>query len=340
MALNQNPLPTDNQSNRIGVIITNLGTPDEPTEKALRRYLKEFLWDPRVVQIPRLIWWFILNFLVLPFRPKKSAKLYASIWTSQGSPLLVHTKHLAEKLSETLKAKWQDKLILDFAMRYGSHSIQQKINDMIANGANRILVIPLYPQYSETTTASTLDAVQRALQLQTNKPELRFVDNYHDFPAYINACAEQIKQRCSMPDCSGNLLFSYHGLPQSFVDNGDPYYEQCLTTSALIATQLGIQENQFFSTFQSRFGKAEWLKPYTEETLKSLPQQGVKSIHVFCPGFSADCLETLEEIDHENRQHFIQNGGEDFQYIPALNALPIHVDTLHQLIEDNLQGWS
>lgn len=336
MASNPHSESSVKQHNRIGVLITNLGTPDEPTAKALRRYLKEFLWDPRVVQIPRIIWWLILNLLILPFRPKKSAKLYASIWTPQGSPLLVHTRNLATKLAESLG----ENFVVDFAMRYGSNSIDEKIKAMVANGINRLLVIPLYPQYSETTTASTLDAVQKSLQNLTDKPELRFLDNYHDFPEYIQACATQIKQRCSMPDCSGNLLFSYHGLPQSFVDKGDPYYEQCLNTSALIAKELSLKENEFFTTFQSRFGKAEWLKPYTEETLKSLPQQGIKSIHVFCPGFSADCLETLEEIDHENRQYFIQNGGEDFQYIPALNSESIHVISLHKLIESNLDGWN
>ena len=324
---------------RVGVLITNLGTPDAPTKTALRRYLKEFLWDPRVVQIPRFIWWIILNLFILPFRPKKSAKLYESIWTEEGSPLLVHTKNLAAKLSEKINENWGDEIVLDFAMRYGSNAIDEKIQQMVANGVNRFLVIPLYPQYSETTTASTLDAIEQSFKKLKQQPELRFIDNYHDFPEYINACANQIKQRCKMPDCNGNLLFSFHGLPQSFVDNGDPYYEQCLKTSRLIATELNLKQDEFFTTFQSRFGKAEWLKPYTEDTLKSLPKQGVKSIHVFCPGFSADCLETLEEIDHENRQHFLQSGGENFQYIPALNADPMHVDMLIKLIENNLKEW-
>jgi ferrochelatase len=339
MTSNKNPNSATQKSKRIGVLVTNLGTPDEPTTKALRRYLKEFLWDPRVVQIPRVIWWVILNLFILPFRPKKSAELYASVWTEEGSPLRVNTKNIALGISEELKKQWGDKVILDFAMRYGSDSIDEKINSMLAQGVDRLLVIPLYPQYSETTTASTMDAIKKSFKSITEKPELRFLDDYHDFPDYIDACATQIKQGCDTAGFSGKLLFSYHGLPQSFVDKGDPYYDQCLNSSALIAKKMGLEENELIVTFQSRFGKAEWLKPYTETTLKALPEQGIKSIHVFCPGFSADCLETLEEIESENKQYFIESGGEDFQYIPALNAAPVHIQALTKLINENLKGW-
>ncbi len=340
MASNQNSGSEEGTVQRIGVLLTNLGTPDAPTPKALRRYLKEFLSDPRIVQIPRFIWWIILHLLILPFRPKKSAKLYASIWTEHGSPLLVHTQQTAIKLFQILKPQWGQRLELDYAMRYGSDSISEKIEAMINKGVTHLLIIPLYPQFSETTTASTLDKVLQSIGSNLSKPKIKFVDQYHDFQAYIQACAEQIKLHCRPPDNHHKLIFSYHGLPQSFVDKGDPYYDQCLKTSALIAAELNLQEGDLITTFQSRFGKAEWLKPYTEQTLKSLPEQGVKSVDIFCPGFSADCLETLEEIAHENKHYFLEHGGESYNYIPALNSTPHHIKALQELIQKNLQEWN
>ena len=332
-------LHSDNSTASIGVLITNLGTPDAPTAKALRRYLREFLSDPRVVEIPRLVWWFILNVIILPFRSKRSAELYSSIWTNQGSPLLLHTQAQAQALSNRLKVAWGDKLIVDFAMRYGAHSISEKIDNLGSQGVNKGLVLPLYPQYSATTTASTFDALAENFKRRRWQPELRFINSYYAFPAYIDAIENQIKQWRDTHGSSDKLILSYHGLPQRFVDNGDPYYQHCLKTSELIIKALKLEEKNCMTTFQSRFGKAKWLQPYTSETLKLLAAQGVKSVQVFCPGFSADCLETLEEIAHENKHYFMDAGGSSYQYIPALNSSDKHILALSQLISNNLQGW-
>ncbi|EKF76082.1 ferrochelatase [Alcanivorax hongdengensis A-11-3] len=324
---------------RIGVLITNLGTPDAPTSAALRRYLKEFLSDPRVVEVPRLLWFFILRLVILVIRPPRSAAAYRKVWTEQGSPLLLHTRDQAEGLSERLRAHYGDDLVVEFAMRYGQPSISAALQKLEDQGVRRLLVLPLYPQYSASTNASTFDALAADFAGRRWLPDLRFISHYPDYWPYIDAMARHIEAYWQSHGRAGKLLFSFHGVPKRYLLNGDPYFCECHQSARLLAERLGLQDDDWQVTFQSRFGREEWLQPYTDHTLKALPGQGVKSVQVFCPGFSADCLETLEEIDEENRGYFLAAGGEQFAYIPALNAEPVHLDALAQLVEDNLQGW-
>ena len=320
---------------RIGVLITNLGTPDAPTTPALRRYLKEFLSDPRVVEVPRLLWWFILRVILL-IRPAKSAKSYASIWTEQGSPLAIHTKAQAEGLQAALG----DKYIVRWAMRYGQPAISETIDTMLETGVRKLLVLPLYPQYSASTGASTFDALAKDFAKRRWLPGLRFVEGYHDHPAYIDAVAKSIENYWEKHGRAEKLLFTFHGVPLRFLHNGDPYHCFCLSTSRLVAEKLGLSEKEYLVSFQSRFGREEWLKPYTDKTLIELAQQGVKKVQLVCPGFSSDCLETLEEIEVENKQYFLQAGGETFEYIPALNSSDEHIHFLTTLANENMQGWN
>lgn len=322
-----------------GVLITNLGTPDEPTPAALRRYLKEFLWDPRVVEVPRPLWWCILNGIILNIRPRRSAAAYRKIWTEQGAPLLLHTQALAEGLRERLQARMGEGVMVEFAMRYGQPAIAEAIERMQQHGVTRLLVLPLYPQYSGATTASTFDAIAADFRTRRWLPELRMINHYHDFPAYIEALASSVETHWKSHGRADRLLFSYHGVPRRYLDEGDPYFCECHKTSRLLAQRLGLEPDSWMTTFQSRFGREEWLRPYTDETLKILPAQGVASVQVLCPGFSADCLETLEEIGQENREYFLAAGGERYEYIPALNAQPAHLDALEALIVQHLQGW-
>jgi ferrochelatase len=330
---------THSQEDKIGVIITNLGTPEAPNPKALRAYLKQFLSDPRVVEIPRMLWLIILHVIILRIRPQKSAKAYASVWTERGSPLLSHTQDQAKSLDDKLKTKWGDKIITKFAMRYGQPSIDRALDEIMEEGARRLIILPLYPQYSGSTTGSTFDAVSQSFQSRRWIPELRFINAYYDHPLYIKAMAEKIKQFWQDNGQADKLVLSYHGIPKRYLVQGDPYYCHCQVTSRLLTKALGIDENQIITTFQSRFGKAEWLKPYTDQTLKSLPAEGTNSVQVFCPGFSSDCLETLEEIAVENRDYFIEAGGQAYQYIPALNSDKSHIDLLEHIVESNLKGW-
>lgn len=324
---------------RIGVLITNLGTPDAPTTPALRRYLKEFLWDPRVVEAPRLIWWFALNGVILNIRPPRSAKSYATVFTDQGSPLMFHTVAQSAALTQELAQRGHEDLVVDFAMRYGNPSIASVLQNMMDQGVRRLLVLPMYPQYSGSTTASIFDAVGADFNKRRWLPELRFINNYHDYPPFIVACAERIREHWQTHGRADKLLFSYHGIPKSYVDKGDPYRDECYRSSHLIAQALQLQESEFLTTFQSRFGREEWLKPYTDHTLKAFPAQGVKSVQVFCPGFSADCLETIEEIGEENKEYFLHAGGERYEYISALNDRPGHIAAIADLVQKHLQGW-
>lgn len=323
------------QADKIGVLITNLGTPEAPTAKALKPYLKQFLWDPRVVEVPRPIWWLILNGIILNTRPKKSAEAYKTVWTEKGSPLALHTADQAEKL----QAHFGDRLIVDWAMRYGEPSIGSALQKMQDAGVRKLIVLPLYPQYAAATTASTFDALADDFKTRRWMPELRFINQYADFEPYIDTVADSIKAYQAEHGKADKLVFSYHGIPLRYLHNGDPYHCQCLKTTRLVAEKLGLNPDQYLTSFQSRFGKEEWIKPYTDATLKSLPAQGVKNVQVICPGFSADCLETIEEIGEENREYFEEAGGEQYGYIPALNASEPHIETLAQLIELNLQGW-
>lgn len=327
------------QPSRIGLLITNLGTPDAPTTPALRRYLAEFLSDPRVVEVPRLLWMLILHGIILRVRPRRSAHAYQSVWTEAGSPLMLHTLAQRDALRAALKQQWGDDLVVECAMRYGNPSIASVLESMQQQGVRQLLVLPLYPQYSAATTASTFDALAADFTRRRWLPDLRFISHYHDFPAYIEALAAQVEAHWAQHGQPDRLVLSYHGVPQRYLDNGDPYHCECHKTSRLLAQRLGLNKDQYITTFQSRFGREEWLKPYTDETLKALPAKGVKHVQVLCPGFSADCLETIEEIDVENRGYFMAAGGEQFHYIPALNAQPAHIGALQALIEQELSGW-
>ncbi|MDP4535839.1 ferrochelatase [Alkalimonas collagenimarina] len=330
---------THQQQDKIGVLITNLGTPDAPTPKALRRYLAEFLADPRVVEVPRLLWFLILHGVILRIRPRRSAKAYATVFTEEGSPLLFHTKKQCIAIRQQLASKGYQNVEVDFAMRYGNPSIHSVLDKLFAQGVRKLVVLPLYPQYSASTSASTFDAIAKDFTTRRWLPDFRFISHYHDFPLYITAAAEQIKQYWQQHGKPKKLLFSYHGIPKRYLMNGDPYHCECYKTSRLIAEQLGLEKDEYLTCFQSRFGREEWLKPYTDETLKSMPDQGIDDVHVFCPGFSADCLETIEEIAEENKEYFLEAGGQNYHYIPALNDSNHHIEALSTLIEQNLQHW-
>ncbi|WP_158965968.1 ferrochelatase [Paraglaciecola sp. L3A3] len=324
------------QIDKVGVLITNLGTPDAPKRKQLRAYLKEFLSDPRVVEVPRLIWWFILNLVILNIRPSRSAKAYATVWTERGSPLMFHTQDQAVDLREKLQQIHGDNIVVEFAMRYGSPSIDSVIDKMLQQGVRKLVVLPLYPQYCASTTASTFDAVAASLGKKRWMPELQFITHYHDQADYIQAVADKIRAHWQQNGQAEKLIFSYHGIPKRYLTNGDPYHCECYKTSRLIAENLGLAKDQHFTSFQSRFGREEWLKPYTDFSLKQFAAEGVKSVQVVCPGFSADCLETIEEVAVENRDYFLNAGGESYQYIEALNAEPAHIDAMAQILQPYL----
>lgn len=323
----------------LGVLLVNLGTPDEPTPKAVRRYLKQFLSDGRVVEIPKAIWWCILNGIILRIRPAKSAKLYASVWEEAGSPLLKYGKLQQKALQSEMAIRFNGPVQVKLAMRYGNPSILQGLRDLRSQGARRLLVLPLYPQYSAATTATTYDAVSLEMKHWRWLPEIRFINQYHDNPQYIDALAGSVKKFWDEHGQQQKLVMSFHGLPKRNLELGDPYHCQCHKTGRLLAEALNLNSEQWLVTFQSRFGRAEWLKPYTDKTLEMLAKQGVKGVDVVCPGFSADCLETLEEIAVENRDVFKEAGGESYAYIPALNDDVEHIQMLADLIEQHTQGW-
>jgi ferrochelatase len=322
-----------------GILLTNLGTPDAPTPAALRTYLAEFLSDPRVVEVPRLLWWFALHGVILRTRPKRSAELYKKVWTEEGSPLLSISKKQVEGIQNLLASQFSGSVKVELAMRYGNPSIAAALEKLRAVNAKRILIIPLYPQYSAATTASTFDAIADVLKTWRSIPEIRMVNNYYEDEGYIAAVANSIEQYWKNNSKAEKLLFSFHGLPKDYVDAGDSYFDECHATANLIAEKMSLKKEEWIITFQSRFGPREWLKPYTDKTLKSLAKEGIKSINVVCPGFSADCLETLEEINMQNRGFFLDAGGEDFSYIPALNESEEHLQTLSDIVMSHCQGW-
>lgn len=334
------PSFSHSQADKVGVLITNLGTPNAPTKQALKPYLKQFLSDPRVVEIPRLIWWMILNLVILNIRPKRSAKAYQTVWEEGGSPLMIHTVNQAGALRTELVAKYRDGIVVECAMRYGQPAIDDTIEKMLQQGVRKLLVLPLYPQYCASTTGSTFDAVAEDFKSRRWIPELRFVTQYHDNDQYITAMAHKIQHHWNDNEQADKLIFSYHGIPKRYLLNGDPYHCQCHKTSRLIAEKLGLSKDQYLTTFQSRFGREEWLKPYTDHTLMALPEQGVKSVQIVCPGFSADCLETIEEIGIENRDYFLEAGGQRYEYIAALNSDAAHIDLISSLVEENIRGWN
>ena len=316
---------------KTGVLLVNLGSPDAPTSSAVRRYLKEFLWDPRVVNLPRFLWWIILNFLVLPFRPRKSAKAYKKIWQDEGSPLSFLTQQLTEKVADQFK---DQRYSIDCVMRYGKPAISKQLARYKKAQIDELIVIPLYPQYSSTTTASVYDEVVKHVMQWWHIPSIRFVSDYHQHPLYIEAVASSIEQVWKNNGRNELLLMSFHGLPAKLSDWGDPYFEQCNRTAELIAEKLSLSKNQWSIVFQSRFGKAKWLQPYCVEVLQALPEQGIKNIDVICPGFAVDCLETLEEIEMANKAVFRDAGGESYHYIPALNDSDKHVELMVELIKE------
>ncbi|RVU85855.1 ferrochelatase [Leucothrix sargassi] len=327
------------KSESLGVLLVNLGTPDEPTTPAVRRYLKEFLSDGRVVEIPKVIWWCILNGIILRKRPAESAKLYASVWGEEGSPLLANGKKQQQALQQEMAVRFNGPVHVKLAMRYGNPSILNGLRELRKEGARRLLVLPLYPQYSATTTATTYDAVSKEMKRWRWLPEIRFVNQYHDNERYIATLAKSIEAHWAEHGRKEKLVMSFHGLPKRNLELGDPYHCQCHKTGRLIAEKLGLKKDEWLVTFQSRFGRAEWLKPYTDKTLEKLAEEGVNSINIVCPGFPADCLETLEEIAVENRDVFIDAGGKDYSYIPALNYDPEHIQVLADIIQQHTQGW-
>ena len=335
----QEPPFSHGQTPRTAVLFCNLGTPDAPTASALRRYLGEFLSDHRVVEIPRLVWMLILHGIILRIRPAKSALKYASIWTAEGSPLKVWTERQAQALDAAC-AQRNEQVRVRYAMRYGNPSMASQLDALKAEGFTRVLVMPAYPQYSGTTTASVFDAVYTWGHRTRLLPEFRFINHYHDHPAYITALAQQVRAHWSEHGQSERLVMSFHGVPERTLHLGDPYHCECYKTARLLGEALGLNKSQYIVTFQSRFGKAKWLEPYTEPTLIALAEQGVKKVDLICPGFTSDCLETLEEIAQEAQEAFMHAGGEQFHYIPCLNDNPAWIEAMHAIASMHLAGWS
>lgn len=332
------PAHRHGSAERTAVLLVNLGTPDAPTAPALRRYLAEFLSDPRVVEIPRAPWWLLLHGVILRLRPRKSAVKYASIWSAEGSPLAVWTRKQAVLLAGYLGERGHAVLVRE-AMRYGQPSVASRLDALKAEGATRILVLPLYPQYAAATTASVSDAVQAWARRVRRLPELRFVNQYHDDDGYIRALARRIEDHWQAHGRGERLVLSFHGVPERSLRLGDPYHCQCRKTARLLGERLSLRPEQLLVTFQSRFGRARWLEPYTEPTLVELARAGVKRVDVACPGFTADCLETLEEIDQEARRAFLQAGGREFHYIACLNDQHEWIAALSAIAIRHLQGW-
>jgi len=321
-----------------GVLYCNLGTPDAPTAPALRRYLAEFLSDQRVVEIPRPIWWLILHGIILRVRPKKSAAKYASIWTAEGSPLKVWTDKQSQLLGKALQARGHH-VSTRYAMRYGSPSVATQLEAFKAEGITRVLIVPAYPQYSATTSASVFDAVYTWAAKVRRLPEFRFLNHYHDDAGYIAALAAKVRAHWATHGQPEQLVMSFHGVPQRTLELGDPYHCECYKTARLLGEALGLAKDNYKVTFQSRFGKAKWLQPYTEPTLVAMAQSGVKRVDVMCPGFTGDCLETLEEINDEAREAFMHAGGQTFHYIDCLNDSPAWSSALASICEQQLSGW-
>jgi ferrochelatase len=312
-------------NSNVGILLTNIGTPSTPTPKAVRQYLKKFLSDSRVVELPRIIWWPILYGIILPFRSRRSAHLYQEIWTAQGSPLLINSLNIAKKLQTELQ------LPVELGMQYSDPSIQAALNKFKKNNINKIIVLPLYPQYSATTTASTFDIIAAIFKRWRNIPSLTTINDYATNPHYITAVANSIRMTWETQG-KKHLLFSFHGIPQKYVDQGDPYAERCRETTRLITEELKLTPAEWTQTFQSRLGRAKWLTPYTDETLQAFPGQGITELQVICPGFAADCLETLEEIAMSGKEQFLATGGKSFYYIPALNDAAEHITALAKIL--------
>ncbi|MBC7499444.1 MAG: ferrochelatase [Herminiimonas sp.] len=338
MSFNQEPPYKHGTLSKTGVVLVNLGTPDAPTTGAVRRYLREFLSDHRVVEIPRLIWWLILYGIILPIRSGKSAKKYASIWTKDGSPLRVHTEKQATLLRGYLGQRGHEVQVA-YAMRYGTPSVASVLHKLKESGCDRILILPAYPQYAAATTASIFDAVFAHYANERNIPELRFIKHYHDHDSYIDALCKSVESYWQTNGRPDKLVMSFHGVPKRTLLLGDPYHCECYKTARLLATALGLTATDYLVTFQSRLGRAEWLQPYTAPTLQKLGREGVGRVDVMCPGFSSDCLETLEEIGMEGREDFLHAGGKEFHYIPCLNEAPAWITAMAEIAEQHMIGW-
>lgn len=323
----------------LGVVLVNVGTPDEPTTAAVRRYLREFLSDPRVVELPRILWWPVLHGFILQFRPSRSAEAYKKIWTEHGSPLLLNSRDLKLLLQEKLSARLSGAVNVEIAMSCGEPSIESALQNLYQQFARRIVVLPLFPQYSGTTTAPVFAAVTRLLSRRRWVPELRFINHYHDSAGYIAALAASVRNFRDLEGAGERLLFSFHGLPQRTLMSGDPYHCQCQKTARLVAESLDLDDDQWQVGFQSRLGRGEWLRPYTDEVLQQWGAEKSGRIDVLCPGFAADCLETLEEVELRYAELYRAAGGELLRYIPALNARDDHAAFLSRLVEKNVGGW-
>jgi protoporphyrin/coproporphyrin ferrochelatase len=332
------PQFTHGQPERIGVLLVNLGTPDAPTPSAVRKFLAQFLSDPRVVEASRWLWLPVLHGVILRFRPRRSAHAYRQVWTAQGSPLMVLTRELADRLQSALLDRLGPMTTLALGMTYGSPSIPTALQQLREQNATRILVLPLYPQYSGTTTASAFDRVTSTLQHWRWVPELRFIMQYHDEPAYLDSIASSIERQWRERG-KRHLLFSFHGIPKSYLLAGDPYHCHCLKSARLVSERLKLADDEWSVSFQSQVGRAEWLRPYTDELLIRYAREGRREITVVCPGFAIDCLETLEEIELRNRETFLASGGTAYDYVPALNSSDAQVALLADLVARHAQGW-
>ena len=323
-----------NYQEKIGILITNLGTPDNPDPKSLRKYLKQFLSDKRVVDYNRLLWWLILNVIILNVRPRKSAKLYESIWTDKGSPLLVNMQSIVKKLQSR-----NEDVQIQLGMRYGNPSIEEALNHFKNQNIYKILVLPLYPQAGSPTSSSTFDEISRVLHGWPWLPNLRFINGYHDHEDYITAISNSIKKSTSNCDEIEKIIFSFHGMPVRYLNEGDPYYCFCHKTARLVAERLKLDADKYILSFQSRFGSEEWLQPYIDDEIIKLAKNGVKKLHIISPGFSVDCLETLEEIKIQYDELFKENGGDSLTYIPCLNDHDDHIGLIDKLIKVNISDW-
>ncbi|MGB6452182.1 MAG: ferrochelatase [Steroidobacteraceae bacterium] len=325
---------------RIGVLLVNSGTPDSPSVRDVRRFLAAFLSDPRIVELPRELWLPILHGLVLRVRPRRSARKYARIWTAEGSPLAALSRELRSRLMSTLAERVLAPFSLELGMLYSEPSVSDALRRLRTLGAQRILVVPLFPQYCGASTGSVYDQVMEELKRWRWLPELRFVAEYHDYPRYIESLRASVEQHWQEHGRTRHLLISFHGVPERYFHQGDPYFCKCQKTARLLADELMLKEHEWSVSFQSRVGPVKWLQPYTSEVIAQLPARGIDRVTVVCPGFALDCLETLEEIDIENRHRFLQAGGREFQYVPALNTRAEHAGFLADLIAQHCQGWT
>jgi ferrochelatase len=337
--MNNNTYGCRGTKDRVGVLVAQLGSPDAPTPKAVRRYLKQFLMDPRVIEVYRPLWWLILNGIILNTRPKRSARLYSRIWWPEGAPLVKITERQTKALAEKL-TKRDDSIVVEFGMRYGNPSLESAIDRMLEAGCGRILLLPMYPQYAAATTASIYDAVFKHLLKRRSVPVLRVVAPYYNDNRYLEALSATInKGLTELPFTPERLVLSYHGIPIKYVTKGDPYCCMCTESTEAFRHRINFAPEHIIHTYQSRFGRDPWLQPYTDRTIEALGEQGIKKLAVACPGFTADCLETLDEIGNEAHEAFLEHGGEELKLIPCVNDQPVFIEALEKIVVSELGGW-